>query len=189
MLMCHHEACQKLGRDAAVREALLEYSRNGNDMHKSFVLRVLTNWVARRPKTDQERDGRGPDADTAAFLCECLTELAAAASSENKTLYTSYVMFVFNAIVWLGRFKQPESDLYMVIASGLFEFLGKEHTEMANFYALLTLGSIAFASESAKQMIFDVYGDQLGDVFACANRMTAAASKELAQDLAALLRR
>jgi len=87
--------------------------------------------------------------------------VSAASTHENKAVVDAYVFFLYNLICWYGKLSIEESDLYLIVAKGLFSVLSIEQKSKTVFYALLTIGSMAFASKTAKDSFKTVFRQQL----------------------------
>jgi hypothetical protein len=160
-LMCHSAGIKALGSDQKVQERLFEHAKGGATQ-LNLVLKILSNWVAKRDRASSERDNPPKiPSDVSTFLVEALDRMAEAAASDDDKVLNAYIMFTHNLICWYGRLKIPESEFYAMVASGILGMFEKEQKEEVLFHALLTLGSMALASASAKDMIKETFGDQV----------------------------
>ena len=158
VLMLHLAANAALGGDEQVHTYLLNHVKasraTGKDTHQILMLKIVSNWIAKRQRSQGERsESSSVPKDVVQYISSVLETLASAASSESENLATAYVMLLHNIVLWLGRIKLHESELYPQIASGVCDLLNHKRSQKIQFYALLTLGSIAYASTSARDLL------------------------------------
>jgi len=190
VLMCHSDAILKLGSDSTIQKKLLTLITSGNKMHLILVLKITTNWIAKRNRTPSERENPPKiPADVNEYLANILDSAAVAASSEDPAVTLAYVLLLNNVVQWLGRMKMIESDFFAIIASGLTELLSRKVKDKSLFYALLIIGSVSYASESAKSLIKDSMDEQLEKLVKEGQTHSNEAVRQVSQDVFKVLRR
>jgi len=183
ILMIHEAAIEKL--NGTLRTKVFDHLAVGKNAIP--VVRALTNWVAKRRRTASERSGPRPSvpADVTSFILEALDKCASADGFfKDNNVVEAYTLFVHNIICWVGRLGIEQSDLYLIIASGLVtEVLSVERPPKVLFYALLTIASMAFASQAARQAIKESFEEQLIALARLGISHAMAAVQEVAQDM------
>lgn len=116
------------------------------------------------------------------YLVRVLDACASSAASETETIALAYVMLTHNIICWYGRLRIAESELYPLIASGICELLNHKRNSKIQFYALLTLGSMAYASNWARDILKETFTGSFTAYLSEATRSDNLALKQVAQD-------
>jgi hypothetical protein len=94
VLMCHNAAVSTLATNTTVQRAIFAHSTAG-PTHTSLVLKILTNWVAKRRRDPCERNSPPSiPKDVATFLMESLDAMADCSTSEQENVVLSYIMFL-----------------------------------------------------------------------------------------------
>jgi WD40 repeat protein len=193
VLMCHQDAVKKVGLEPRFQRLLLERLRDDSSAPRlSLVLKAVSNLVAKRIRSASERKEQpSVPPEFERFVAEALDALAGGASHENENVVSAYVMLAHNIVHWLGRVGVRESELYMVLATGLVEVLehADRHREETFFYALLSLASIAVASPSARADLMQAFGDVVMAAAGRAAQSKAPALVELSEDVTRTLGR
>jgi len=182
LLMVHAGAVDKLGSNPRVRAALFQHAKDPISLY--LVLRALANWVAKRSKASSERNRPAVvPKDISDYLLEALDKFADATSHQNKNVVEAYVLFVHNIITWFSRLEIQESDFFMIIYSALFEILAEKQKEKILFYALLTLGTMAYNNKHLRDTIRDGYDEQLVSLIRDAKASNNRAIQQVGSDL------
>lgn len=188
VLMLHLAANAALGGDAQVHTHLLAHVQasraTGKETHQILMLKIVSNWLAKRQRSQGERsDPPTVPKDVVDYLSAVLAAMEPAAGAESsENLATAYVMLLHNIVLWLGRIKLAESELYPQIASGLCDLLHHKRSQKIQFYALLTIGSIAYASTAARDQLKATFSPTFTAFIAEATKADNAALKQVAND-------
>jgi len=188
ILMLHSAATNLLGSDQGVRDLLLSHATSATN--NFLVLRILTNWTAKRSRHQSERSKPAfiPE-DIRQYIQSTLERLADSASSDNKSVVESYVFFVHNVVTWFCKLQVGDNDVYAMIASGLVEVLSKPQSDKVTFYASLSLGSLGYGHAESKDMIADTFADALAKMIEAALASTNDAIRQVGEDLRKLFSR
>jgi len=188
VLMVHSGANARLGSDAAVHERVFALVKEGKkDTHQLLALKFLSNWVAKRAREPCERAEGAPSAPRSVIdlLTRAIHELADVPAKENENLALAYIMFLHNIVCWIGRLKLVEKpDFFALLAKQICALLtapAKRNSKI-HFYALLTLGSIAYASPAARDQLRSAFSAPFAGFVAAGASSDNAALQQVAQD-------
>merc|ERR1712130_664305 len=164
MLMLHQDAVDKLiTNNVKIRELILSHIGNDeacNGSMQMIVSRLLSNYLAKRKRSKEERLESKYPLQILEFLQEALSLMSAAATNKKTSVHIAYIMFI-----WFAKFKIEECDLYLVVISAVFEMITElDLNERILYYALSLIGTCAWASKQAKQSIIEIFDDQLKSV-------------------------
>ncbi|ETO10408.1 hypothetical protein RFI_26965 [Reticulomyxa filosa] len=204
VLMLHGDGVEKLGGNSKLRESVVKHiaseagQSDGN--MQMIVCRLVCNYLAKRPRSEDERSGKEIPQELVSFIQEVLSNLAVAANNKKSAVHTAYIMLAHKyyltnsffflklddhyVMLWYGKFKVVESDLYLVMTSALFELMSsQELNDKIIYYCLSVIGTIAWASSTAKQEIQEVYEQQLKEIVTKARHDNLASLQEIGKDL------
>merc|ERR1712173_500873 len=151
-----------------------------------MVSRLLSNYLAKRKRSDSERNENQYPPEILEFLQEALSLMSAAATNKKSSVHTAYIMLAHNTMIWFGRFKVEESDVYLIIISAMFEMMTElELNDKILYYCMSLIGTCAWASDAAKQNIVEIFDtQQLKDIITKAKHSaSSAACREVGNDL------
>jgi len=186
VLMCHSAALQALGTHEEVVKLVLNHAKSGNNTALSLALKAWTNWIGKRPKQPSER--AAPPSLTPEVnhmmtqILETVTPLCVASKEAN--VVSAFTLLLHNVVVWLGRLGVRQSNLLAMVAEALTQLLASELAEKTSYYALMTLGSLAFISEEMKQNVKASFGDKIQAAVQQAKNSNHASIKEVANEVA-----
>ena len=189
MFMLHQDAVDLLiTNNQAIRELITGHIANDEECTAAMqmiVSRLLSNYLAKRKRGDLERTQNQYPAEILEFLQEALSLMSAAATNEKSSVHTAYIMLAHNTLIWFGKFKVEESDIYLIVISAMFELMTElELNDKILYYCLSLIGTCAWASESAKASIVEIFDDQLkGIVNKAKHSVGSAACREVGNDL------
>ena len=189
MFMLHQDAVDLLiTNNQAIRELITGHIANDEECTAAMqmiVSRLLSNYLAKRKRSDLERTQNQYPAEILEFLQEALSLMSAAATNEKSSVHTAYIMLAHNTLIWFGKFKVEESDIYLIVISAMFELMTElELNDKILYYCLSLIGTCAWASESAKASIVEIFDDQLkGIVNKAKHSVGSAACREVGNDL------
>lgn len=169
LLMLHQNANHKLMNsvDSNVRVSVLGHISDENCPPNQHMIasRMLSNFLAKRSRTKEERNGSAVPHELIEYIQECLSSMSSAATNAKSSVHTAYMMLAHNTVLWFVKFKIKESDLYLVIVSAIFEMLAElKISDKLLYYCLSMIGTCAWASDVAKEQIMDLFGEQLKDI-------------------------
>lgn len=189
LLMCHTAANNHLApsaNDLIGSRLLSQLQGEASKHHYTLVCKTLCNWIAKRSKTQGERKHRTVPNEEIAFLCQALAAASPAASHTSASVSHGYIMLCHNILIWLGRLQATTSPLYALMIEYLVQAL-KIHTSKPKiaFYSLLVLGSIAYLSPAAAQIMKTEtrFSTALTEAITTASSSSSAALVELSQDM------
>jgi len=150
-----------------------------------IVSRLLSNYLAKRKRAKEERLENKYPVEILEFLQEALSLMSAAATNQKGSVHTAYIMLAHNTLIWFGKFKVEEADIYLIVISAMFELMTElKLNDKILYYCLSLIGTCAWASKSAKANILEIFDEQLkGFVQTAKNSATNAACKEVGNDL------
>ena len=189
MFMLHQDAVDLLiTNNQAIRELITGHIANDEECTAAMqmiVSRLLSNYLAKRKRSDLERTQNQYPAEILEFLQEALSLMSAAATNKKSSVHTAYIMLAHNTLIWFGKFKVEESDIYLIVISAMFELMTElELNDKILYYCLSLIGTCAWASESAKASIVEIFDDQLkGIVNKAKHSVGSAACREVGNDL------
>ena len=156
-LMTHSSALNKLMNLDTIKNSILNHCSEDNDEcngnMQMIISRLVSNYIAKRSRSEGERRG---DINSIPnkffqFISECLSNLASAALNKKSSIYTAYIMMAHNTMLWYSKFKIDESDIYLIIASAIFEMINEQQlNDKILYYSISLLATIAWASKTAK---------------------------------------
>merc|ERR1719203_440925 len=169
MLMLHQDAVDKLiTNNENVRNLILAHIGNDdacNGSMQMIVSRLLSNYLAKRKRSKEERMDNKYPLEILDFLQEALSLMSAAATNKKSSVHIAYIMFAHNLLIWFAKFQVEECDLYLVVISAVFEMVTElDLNEKILYYALSLIGTCAWASKQAKQSIIEIFDDQLKSI-------------------------
>jgi len=187
LLMVHAGANEALGGDPQLMQQMFNHVKTGNkpgkDTHKILLIKAICNWLAKRQRTDGERAAPATIPQPVFNgVMMALTELRDTTSTENENLAVAFVMLMHNIICWFGRLRIDTSELYGHVVESCIKLLQRKRNSKIQFYALLTIGSIAYASNSSKAGIRTTFGQQLTSLIQQASQSDNAALQQVALD-------
>eukprot|EP01084_Bolivina_argentea_P055279 101351_1 len=160
VLMLHQDAVDKLiTRNATIRECIIGHLSSDEECTppmQMIVSRLLSNYLAKRKRSKQERNENEYPQEILEFIQEALSLMSSAATNKKSSVHVAYIMLAHNALIWFAKFKVEECDLYLVVISAVFELFTDQKLKTNDkilYYALSLIGSCAWASNSAKQSI------------------------------------
>jgi len=191
-------AVMDMCRVMCLNESFLKYTAEGDEfwklinMHlesddctlvqRMLVCKLVANWMAKRPRTQEERQGKYNEA-LGARLSEVLSNLSECASSDKEVHRKAYIILCLNVILWLGKLQVRENDIYLVMSSGLCEALEKDHNDVNLYYILSVLGTMAFVSKSTKEEIKDSFEDVVKDAIKKGQAAKTKSTVEIANEV------
>merc|ERR1719203_1395074 len=169
MLMLHQDAVDKLiTNNKKIRDLILSHIGNDdacNGSMQMIVSRLLSNYLAKRKRSKEERMDNKYPLEILDFLQESLSLMSSAATNKKSSVHIAYIMFAHNMLIWFAKFKVEECDLYLVIISAVFEMVTElDLNDKILYYALSLIGTCAWASKQAKQSIIEIFDDQLKSI-------------------------
>merc|ERR1711971_725392 len=115
-------------RVLCLNESFLKYTAEGNEfwelinnhlesddctlIHRVLVCKLVPNYLAKRPRSKEEREGEYNQA-LGARLSEVLSNLSECASSDKESHRKFYILLCLNVVLWLGKLQVRENDLYL----------------------------------------------------------------------------
>lgn len=154
ILMCLTSGC-RLMNDVNFSYLLLKLAQEGTHVHQSLVLKAFTNWLAKREKNSSER--QSVSSDLLSVVRRVVTQFGTISAGEaaSSTLTASYVFFVYNVVVWLGRVNPKQgAELFPIMAQSLLLGLNKSDlSDKTAFFGLVALGTMGHCQR-------DVLSDQ-----------------------------
>ena len=194
ILFLHHAACEILLNtflnNPQFCGLVFNHVLNGTDNHLVFGIRVVSNLVARKKRSNEERLDGIPDGKLIDFLMKAMDVFSPASTSTNKTVLSSYSTLCFNVISWVGRFHIPDCPLYELVAFAASAILNQpqELDEKIVYYSLVAIGTVGLSSENSTVPFLK---NNLGQVISKAvtkfNNSKNQAIQEACQDLKNLL--
>ena len=189
MFMLHQDAVDKLiTNNQTIRDLIIGHIGNDEECTGSMQMitsRLLSNYLAKRKRGDLERTQNQYPPEILEFLQEALSLMSAAATNKKSSIHTAYIMLAHNTLIWFGKFKVEESDIYLIIISAMFELMTElELNDKILYYCLSLIGTCAWASKSAKASILEIFDDQLKGIITKAKHSAgSAACREVGNDL------
>ena len=189
VLMLHQDGVDKLiTKNKNIRDLIIGHIGNDEDCSgpmQMIVSRLLSNYLAKRTRSKQERDGTHYPQDILEFLQEALSLMSSAATNKKSSIHVAYIMLAHNTLIWFAKFKVDECDLYLVIISALFELLTElQLNDKILYYCMSLIGTCAWASKSAKASIIEIFDEQLKTLINKARHSTTnAACRQVGNDL------
>lgn len=160
VLMVHANANKTLGSDSEIQSHIFQHL--STDVHKILVLKLLSNWIAKRARSAAERNSPPSlPQDVEQFILQILQQVSQIPVTENENLATAFVMLMHNLIAWLGRLQLDIPQVYSKVIVSLLTLLGTKRNSKIHFYALLAIGSIAFIHPRSKEQLKLEFQDQL----------------------------
>ena len=199
LLMCIPAASAVFGpaldTEASTLLATLGNHMRASKTHRSLGFKTLSNWLAKRRRTAQERSG---DISTA-LLTSCLSVLGpeiigdaqgVAQLPSNGAL--PVVMFMYNVVMFLGRIGLPElrtcPGLYPRICAVCVQVATTHLTDTKLlFYSVLTLASVLLISPPLRQEIGSSVSTDMAVVLQTVPTLGHQALVEVCQDLGNVL--
>jgi len=162
VLCLHSDFCAKIALTTDFRQLILKHleSDDKTPHHDMITCRMIANYLAKRPRTDRERQGHY-EPELGEFISEVVNSVCEIASSEKQTLRTAYVFLCLNVILWVAKLRIDSPTLFLVMASGLCEVLSYPNKDAVIYYAISILGTMGFVLPEAKLQIKEAYEDTI----------------------------
>jgi WD40 repeat protein len=196
VFMCHSAACLAMspfaesGAASSVFPLLVNHLADGKNQ-RTLILKSMSNWIARRKKTPQERSGAVPP-PLEEFLLHLFQNVLGPNAEYGTALYgdkasaLALVMLSYNLVLWLGRCRISQSRLFPCVVQVLLTLIPLHATEAKIlFYALLTIGSAASVCPLVEP---EPLRKSLDTILQSAPLLRNAALTEVCSDLVTLLR-
>eukprot|EP01084_Bolivina_argentea_P291657 501281_1 len=148
MLMLHQDAVDKLiTMNGNIRESIIAHISDDEKCSgamQMIVSRLLSNYLAKRKRSKQERNENKYPQEILEFLQEGLSLMSSAATNKKSSVHIAYIMLAHNTLIWFAKFKIEECDLYLVVISAVFELLTElQVNDRILYYAMSLIGICA----------------------------------------------
>jgi len=183
VLCLHSDFCAKIAVTKEFRQSILNHleSEDKTPLHDMITCRMIANYLAKRPRTDKERQGHY-EPELGEFISEVVDSVCDIASSEKQSLRTAYVFLCLNVILWVAKLKIDSSSLFLVMASGLCEILGYPNKDAVMYYSISILATMGFVLPEAKLQIKEAYEDTIKAAVEKAQQSESAQTKRVAYE-------
>lgn len=183
VLCLHSDFCAKIAGTKEFRQLILQHleSDDKTPLHDMITCRMIANYLAKRPRTEQERKGYY-EPELGEFISEVVDSVSDIASSEKAALRTAYVFLCLNVILWVAKLKVDASILFLGMASGLCEVLGYANKDAVMYYAMSILGTMGFVLPEAKMQIKEAYEDTIKAAVEKVQQSASAQTKQVARE-------
>lgn len=160
---------------------------NGTDTHITLLHKIVCNYIAKRARSPQERTTPPTIPDSVnEFITHTLTLTASKLSDTSKdSMVESYAFLLHNTVVWLGRSRIANGDLFTLVASAAINIVKLPTIKQKPlYYCLMTLASIGLTDAQTLQLIKSTFGTELEQCLTIGYKHNNQAVQEVTNDVA-----
>lgn len=162
-------------------------AENGTDTHITLLHKIVCNYISKRPRSAPERvNPPSIPANVNEFITHVLTLTASKLNNTTKdTMVESYAFLLHNIIIWFGRSRISNDDVFLLVASAAINIVIHPTVKQKPlYYSLMTLASIGLTDQQVQQLIKSTYANELEQCLAIGYKLNNQAVREVTNDVA-----